>query len=170
MKMSVPSLNKLGKQSGKQIRLSVVPSLCSTRLGTLDAIRMPKVAARPLRHASCCFPHASPVSETRPGKQKTALKDRSKQLLFLSEIWSGRRDSNPRPQPWQGCVGALSTIKAWRCPPSYPAPLPPAQARYRGRPLPRSPCISPSALSRSRSGKSRSVANPNASKNFLVVT
>ena len=64
------TLRRLGKQSRKQIRLSVVPSLCSTRLGTLDAIHMPKVAARPLRHASCCFPHASPVSGTRAGKQK----------------------------------------------------------------------------------------------------
>ena len=24
------------------------------------------------------------------------------------EIWSGRRDSNPRPQPWQGCALPLS--------------------------------------------------------------
>ena len=23
---------------------------------------------------------------------------------FLKKIWSGRRDSNPRPQPWQGCT------------------------------------------------------------------
>jgi hypothetical protein len=23
-------------------------------------------------------------------------------------IWSGRRDSNPRPQPWQGCALPLS--------------------------------------------------------------
>ncbi len=26
----------------------------------------------------------------------------------LSENWSGRRDSNPRPQPWQGCALPLS--------------------------------------------------------------
>ncbi len=27
---------------------------------------------------------------------------------FMEEIWSGRRDSNPRPQPWQGCALPLS--------------------------------------------------------------
>jgi hypothetical protein len=89
MKMSVPSLSRLGKQSRKQIRLSVGPSLRSTRSGTLDAIHMPKVAARPLQHASCCFPHASPVSEARAGKQRTALKDRSKQLIFLKKFGAG---------------------------------------------------------------------------------
>src|SRR5712691_5337729 len=26
----------------------------------------------------------------------------------LSHIWSGKRDSNPRPQPWQGCALPLS--------------------------------------------------------------
>src|SRR5262250_664398 len=28
------------------------------------------------------------------------------------EIWSGRRDSNPRPQPWQGCALPLSYARA----------------------------------------------------------
>lgn len=27
---------------------------------------------------------------------------------FLGKIWSGRWDSNPRPQPWQGCALPLS--------------------------------------------------------------
>ncbi len=26
----------------------------------------------------------------------------------LGRLWSGRRDSNPRPQPWQGCALPLS--------------------------------------------------------------
>ena len=31
------------------------------------------------------------------------------------EEWSGRRDSNPRPQPWQGCALPLSYTRApWR--------------------------------------------------------
>ena len=68
---------------------SQVNAIYATRLGTLDASHMPKVAGRPLRHASCCFPHASPVSEPRAGKQKTALKDRSKQLLFLRKFGAG---------------------------------------------------------------------------------
>src|SRR5262249_25556774 len=36
---------------------------------------------------------------------------------FPEEIWSGRRDSNPRPQPWQGCALPLSYARApaeWR--------------------------------------------------------
>jgi hypothetical protein len=28
--------------------------------------------------------------------------------LRISDHWSGRRDSNPRPQPWQGCALPLS--------------------------------------------------------------
>jgi uncharacterized protein (DUF1778 family) len=39
------------------------------------ALPMLKVAASPLRHASCCFPHASLVSQTGAGKQKTAPRD-----------------------------------------------------------------------------------------------
>jgi hypothetical protein len=53
------------------------------------ALLMPKVAARPLRHASCCFPHASPDSETGAGKQKTAPKDRSKLLIYLENSGAG---------------------------------------------------------------------------------
>src|ERR1044072_6779608 len=29
-------------------------------------------------------------------------------------IWSGRRDSNPRPQPWQGCALPLSYARSER--------------------------------------------------------
>ena len=31
---------------------------------------------------------------------------------FPWEFWSGRRDSNPRPQPWQGCALPLSYARA----------------------------------------------------------
>ena len=31
---------------------------------------------------------------------------------FGWEIWSGRRDSNPRPQPWQGCALPLSYTRS----------------------------------------------------------
>src|SRR5690348_12876179 len=30
----------------------------------------------------------------------------------IPENWSGRRDSNPRPQPWQGCALPLSYARA----------------------------------------------------------
>jgi len=33
---------------------------------------------------------------------KSAPKGRFYHSDFLEKIWSGRRDSNPRPQPWQG--------------------------------------------------------------------
>lgn len=48
--------------------------------------------------ALACVPHASPVSRARAGKQV-----HDKCLKF----WSGRRDSNPRPQPWQVEISAI---------------------------------------------------------------
>ena len=32
--------------------------------------------------------------------------------LGYAAIWSGKRDSNPRPQPWQGCALPLSYFRA----------------------------------------------------------
>ena len=37
----------------------------------------------------------------------TALQAAALPLCHLARKWSGKRGSNPRPQPWQGC--ALST-------------------------------------------------------------
>ena len=34
--------------------------------------------------------------------------------LGYAAIWSGKRDSNPRPQPWQGCALPLSYFRTWR--------------------------------------------------------
>ena len=31
-------------------------------------------------------------------------------LLIIFFFWSGRRDSNPRIQPWQGCVLASEIV------------------------------------------------------------
>ena len=39
---------------------------------------------------------------------KTAPKGRFYPLEISKRFWSGRRDSNPRPQPWQGCALPLS--------------------------------------------------------------
>ena len=50
---------------------------------------MPKLAVRALRHASCCFPHASPVLPTGAGKQKTVPKDRSRRLISLRKFGAG---------------------------------------------------------------------------------
>ena len=35
-------------------------------------------------------------------------------IYWNPKIWSGRRDSNPRPQPWQGCALPLSYARSWR--------------------------------------------------------
>lgn len=96
---SMHSKTKPGKQPGKQIqdavgiwestaiqhggKQSISLALSQEAAGsrTLEALRMPEVAARPLRPGSCCFPHASPVSPSGAGKQKTAPKDRSKVTL-----------------------------------------------------------------------------------------
>ena len=79
-----------GKHPGKQIRKGLrlggskrvldADKLCSGFARSLEAARyakfgallLPKVAVCPLRHASCCFPHAFPVFHTGSGKQKTA--------------------------------------------------------------------------------------------------
>ena len=103
----LPSPQTSGKRQGKQIREGL-GLWGSKRTGDADtsyseltrsleaadydgsgALPMPKVAVRPLRHASCCFPHASPVSETRAGKQKTAPKDRSKPLISFRKSGAG---------------------------------------------------------------------------------
>ncbi len=83
-----PSLRKLGKRPGKQIRDAAAiwastPAWCddrasgglvlsfgAVRLGTFEARYMPKVALRPLRHAFCCFPPASPAFRSGAGTQK----------------------------------------------------------------------------------------------------
>ena len=45
----------------------------------------------------------------RTENKKTSLKQRFKEVLhyfvlFILDSWSGKRDSNSRPQPWQGCA------------------------------------------------------------------
>ena len=49
------------------------------------------------------------IFENRPDMIDQSLEYNS--LLFLKVLtlyWSGRRDSNPRLQPWQGCALPLS--------------------------------------------------------------
>jgi hypothetical protein len=100
----LPSPQTSGKQPGKQIRKGlgfwgskrthgmhtcgsgVARSLEAASYGWFGALPMPKAAERPLRHASCCFPHASPVSQTKAGKQKTAPTDRSKPMISLMKF------------------------------------------------------------------------------------
>jgi hypothetical protein len=104
---SLPSSQPSGKRPGKQIRghfglrgsklIRTADTTCSKFRRSLEpvefvgfgAIPMPEAAAGPLQHASCCFPHASPVSSSRSGKQKTAPKGRSKQLISLRKSGAG---------------------------------------------------------------------------------
>jgi hypothetical protein len=103
----LPSPKASRKRRGKQIRKGLRPGgskrvldtdkLCSAFVRSLEAaaydrfgvLLLPKVAVRPLRHASCCFPPASPVFHTGAGKQKTAPKDRFKPLISLRKFGAG---------------------------------------------------------------------------------
>ncbi len=105
--LSVLSLRSLGKQLGDQCRDATTtwgsrrircdsglfggfaPSLQASSVAIVDALRMPKVAARSPRPASRCFPSASPAMARRPGKQKAAPKDRSNPLISLSKFGAG---------------------------------------------------------------------------------
>ena len=49
------------------------------------------------------------VLDYRTKNEKTSLKQRFKEVFryfvpFYLDSWSGKRDSNSRPQPWQGCA------------------------------------------------------------------
>jgi hypothetical protein len=103
----LPSPTTSGKHPGKQIQESLrlrgskrtrnadmpysefTRPLEATGYDSFGTLLMPKVAASPLQHASCCFPHASPVSQTEAGKQKTAPRDRSKPLISLRKSGAG---------------------------------------------------------------------------------
>ncbi len=103
----LPSPQTSGKRPGKQIRgglgfwgskrtRAVDPvhsefmrSPEAVDCDSFGAIPMPEAAAGPLQHASCCFPHASPVSSTGSGKQKTAPRDRSKPLISMRQFGAG---------------------------------------------------------------------------------
>ena len=105
--MSVSLAKNMSKQLGKRIENDIVisgntrsqrdgksssglaPLPGVTRVGTLEAIHMPKVAGRPLRSSSCRFPYASPVSPSGTGKQKTAPKGRPKKLISLRKFGAG---------------------------------------------------------------------------------
>jgi hypothetical protein len=105
--MPVRSLTRPGKQPGKQIRDAVgiwestptqgdgklsdglEPSLGAAGFLKFPALPMPNVAARPLRPAFRCFPHASPVLRGTTGKQEMAPRDRSKPLISVSKFGAG---------------------------------------------------------------------------------
>jgi len=60
-----------------------------TELRATTAPTMPNVIESTPDDAFWCFPHASPVSQTGAGKQKTAPHDRSKILIYLRKFGAG---------------------------------------------------------------------------------
>jgi hypothetical protein len=102
-----PSRQTSGKRPGKQIREGLglwgskrtrdagrsysefTRSLEAAGYDSFGALPMPEVAARPLRLAFCCFPHASPGFAERGGEAKKAPKDRSETLISLRKSGAG---------------------------------------------------------------------------------
>ena len=76
----------------------------------LTGVRHPEQSSIGLSRR-CCSPTSSTAhawqrrSATVPGGIcSTAMTSRCAANCSDSQGWSGRRDSNPRPQPWQGCA------------------------------------------------------------------
>jgi hypothetical protein len=104
---TLPLPKTSGKRTGKQIREGLglwgskrtrnadmpysefTRSLEAAGSDSFRALPMPKVAASPLRHASCCFPHASPVSQTGAGKQKARRRTLFIRLISLRKFGAG---------------------------------------------------------------------------------
>ncbi len=57
---------------------------------------------------------ASPMLPRHRGQAEEAKNgpEGPSQLNDIDKNWSGRRDSNPRPQPWQGCALPLSYARS----------------------------------------------------------
>src|SRR5271166_1213427 len=57
--------------------------------GDLAEPPIPKAAQVPLLYAFRCFPPASPIPASWAGKQKTALRDRSKPMISFRKFGAG---------------------------------------------------------------------------------
>jgi hypothetical protein len=70
------------------------------------------------------FPAPQAIPRCAPGSR---LATRRTSAATTPEYWSGRRDVNPRHQPWQGCALPLSYARAggegYQRPPAWQAPL-----------------------------------------------
>ena len=60
----------------------------------------------------CCRARWRPGGRPTPSRRKMPPNLVAVTCCFGWEIWSGRRDSNPRPQPWQGCALPLSYTRS----------------------------------------------------------
>ncbi len=74
-----------------------------------------------------------------PGRREAPLpppkrqKPRKTAAFVLTRNWSGRRDSNPRPQPWQGCALPLSYTRSRGSSPQVTAIWPNCSAIATGK-------------------------------------
>ena len=69
----IPTTEPVGRADRREMTVSPVPN----------------AAGRILRHDPGCFPSASPTRTQRPGKQKTAPKDRFNTLILLRKYGAG---------------------------------------------------------------------------------
>ena len=80
--------------------------------GTLIKVLVPSLF--PSLELSACLPAASSglpswyAAECIPRRQLATRHERPRKRAFYFEIWSGRRDLNPRLRPWQGRTLPLS--------------------------------------------------------------
>ncbi len=94
-KQNTTRFGRRGSAAFSQVRVRLeaerVAGGCVARAKTpgFAPASMRKLTQRPLLCASCCFPHASPVSRTWTGKQKAAPKDRSNPLISLRKSGAG---------------------------------------------------------------------------------
>jgi hypothetical protein len=90
----------------RRLGAALQSGLAGKRLPTLK--RKPKAG----EFAFWCFPHASPALTIWGGEATNRPEGPFEVINFLTKNWSGRRDSNPRPQPWQGCDRFGSNLSA----------------------------------------------------------
>jgi hypothetical protein len=84
-----------------------------------DKLLRRRKGARRLRLGSSCLKDEVQAHRV---ELPTDLATRRRDSLSACYLWSGRRDSNPRPQPWQGCALPLSYTRIrLTAPPSRPA-------------------------------------------------
>ncbi len=64
---------------------------------------------RPVPYHLAMPPYMVPEAGLEPARRKPPRDFKSlASTNSATRAWSGRRDSNPRPQPWQGCALPLS--------------------------------------------------------------
>ena len=93
------------------------PATCSRPVAKLGSMAGPRTLPPNLRYRirrySADFIESAQTAVLRGhSKQKRPRKAAFNFLNLFRKIWSGRRDSNPRPQPWQGCALPLSYARA----------------------------------------------------------